>query len=133
MINQIYVKGVTTEMDRVPKMLGVSSENEYGLYQETEMGKYYAKFAPNGSFDNALVRVISHEQAKKLESKICAVIEKESTSVKEALSKIPTINSETITNNMEQIHTQVSENSANISKKIRKDMDSFSTVAKIIC
>ena len=85
------VIGITTERDNIGKMLGVTSERDYGLYQETSMGQYYAKFLPDGTFEEKAVRLISLEQAAELEASGCAAIEKTSENIQEVIADNPVI------------------------------------------
>lgn len=68
--------GVTTEYEKIPEILGVKSESEYGLYLHTDIGDYYGRILPNGTFDNEFVRLISSDQSKEFEDAIIQIIEK---------------------------------------------------------
>ena len=79
------VIGVTTEVESIAKMLGVESEQDYGMYQETLMGRYYAKILPDGTFEEKVVRLISHEQASELEKFACAAIKQADKDIRSSL------------------------------------------------
>ena len=103
------VIGVTTEIESIAKMLGVKSERDYGVYQETQMGRYYAKFLPDGIFEEKVVRLISHEQAAELENSACAAIKKVGENIHKVIASTPVIDMEKVNRNMDAIRSQTKE------------------------
>ena len=92
MEKKIEVIGVTNMPKSVASLLNVKDETEYGLYQETTMGKYYAKRLPDGTLDATnVVRLISDEQAAEMESKLCAMITGESQKFSEYAKSMPVV------------------------------------------
>lgn len=95
MEKMIEVIGTTNQLECVATLLGVKDETEYGLYKETDQGKYYAKRLPDGSLDTAkVVRLLSDEQAVELEAKLCAMIDGESSKFSELTKRIPVFDPE---------------------------------------
>ena len=89
---QIEVIGVTNNPEYIGELLGVDNDSEYDLYQETPMGKYYAKRLADGTLKaDKVVRLISDAQAAKLEAEVCALIERESDKIPELVASIPVI------------------------------------------
>lgn len=70
------VIGTTTAPAYIAEMLGVEKDSEYGMYEESQEGKYFARLLPDGSFDSKLVRLITDKQADKLEADVLASIER---------------------------------------------------------
>lgn len=116
------VIGVTTNVERIAKMLGVESASEYGLYQETPMGRYYAKFLPDGTFEEKLVRLISYEQATELEASACAAIEMASKSIQKIITP-PVIDMDKFNKNMDAIQRQTEERAKQMGKDIKSSLE----------
>lgn len=60
--------GLTTDLAQIANILGVKSADEYSLYEETKLGKFYARILPDGTYDDKVVLLVSSDQADKLES-----------------------------------------------------------------
>lgn len=118
------VIGVTTEYANIAKILGVENENEYGLYQETKMGKYYARILPNGTFDRKVVRLISCEQAAQLNSSICTAIKEAGKKVQKIIDSTPIIDMEQLNKSMEDVHRQSKARAEKIGADIRTSLES---------
>lgn len=117
------VIGVTTEVESIAKMLGVESESDYGLYQETKMGRYYAKFLSDGSFEEKVVRLISHEQAAELETSACAAIKKAGENIQKVIASTPVIDMEKVNRNMDAIRSQAKERAEQMGKDIQRSLE----------
>ena len=98
------VIGVTTETKNIAEMLGVKNETDYGLYQETPMGRYYAKILRDG-MDNKVVRLISHNHARKLETSACATIKEGGELIQKVIDSTPVIDMEKFNHNMDAIRS----------------------------
>ena len=117
------VIGVTTEIESITKMLGVENECEYGLYQETQMGRYYAKVLPDGTFEKKVVRLISHEQAAELENSACAAIKKAGQNIQKVIASTPVIDMEKVNRKMDAICRQTKERAEKMGKEIKSSLE----------
>lgn len=118
------VFGITTDVNSVPKMLGVESENDYGFYQETAMGRYYARYLPDGSFDEEhLIRVMNPEQAAEAEARACAAIESSAKQVKQIIAKTPVIDMDKMQRNMAAIQRQTKERAEQMGRDIKRSLE----------
>lgn len=117
------IVGVTTEYACIADMLGVKTESEFGLYQETSMGKYYAKFLPGGSFEQKVVRLISQEQAAEMESKLVACIELAEKKFGSVISSAPKIDLERFNSGMANIRMQSKARAEAIGKQLKEDLE----------
>lgn len=117
------VIGVTTEYANIAKMLGVENEKEYGLYQETQMGKYYARFLADGTFEEKVVHLISYEQANKLESIVASAIKEADQNVQEVIVSSPVINMNCFNKGMENIHRQSKAKAEEMGQDIRSNLE----------
>lgn len=116
----LTVIGVTTDSSRITTMLGAKNETEYGLYQETAKGKYYASFLPDGSMGNRLVRLVTSEQASELETNALTAINKTAKKIQEIVNSAPVIDLERFRRNMESINLSSKEIAAQIGQDVRK-------------
>ena len=95
MEKNIEAIGATNQLECIATLLGVKDETEYGLYQETDQGKYYAKRLPDGTLDTAkVVRLLSDEQAAELEAELCKMIDGKSSQFSELTQHIPAFDPE---------------------------------------
>lgn len=84
------VIGCTTNEKDIPRLLGVE-KGTIGLYQETEMGKYYGPMS-NGAVDESrLIRLMTAEQAKALEIDAVKMIACSETRMRHLL-EVPKVN-----------------------------------------
>lgn len=110
MEKNIEVIGVTNMPKSVASLLNVKDETEYGLYQETAMGKYYAKRLPDGTLDaTKVVRLISDEQAAEMEAKLCAMITGESEKFSELAKGLPVVCPEKMNAGIYKITDEIAE------------------------
>lgn len=117
------VIGVTTDKERIAKMLGVQDESEYGFYQETDMGKYYARFLEDGTFEPKVVRLISTETAAVLEGNACDAIEKTGEQIKKSISAAPVFNKEKFDARIAEINRQTKERAEQMGKNIKESLE----------
>lgn len=117
------VIGVTTEYASIAEMLGVENEANYGLYQETQMGKYYARILPDGTFENKVVRLISDEQAAKLESAAVASVEKTCKSIQTIIASTPVVDMAQFSKGMEDIQRQVKARVEEMGKNLKSGLE----------
>lgn len=120
---KLEIIGVTTESTSIAKMLGVENETDYGLYQETQMGKYYARILPDGTFDDKVVRLISCEQAAKLESTAVASIDEACKNIQKVIASTPVIDMVRFNKKMEDIRLQFKAKNEEIRKKIQSNLE----------
>lgn len=113
----VKVIGVTTEVDSIGRILGSNKEYEYGLVCETEMGKYYAKFAENGGFQEEYVRLISREQASELEASVVESIENQTQTTATA---VPIIDMEHFKKRLIDIERTIKARTEQMGEDIRK-------------
>ena len=110
MEKKIEVVGVTNMPDHIANLLGVKDETEYGLYQETAKGKYFAKRLSDGTLDPAkVVRLLSDEQAAELEAELCAMIDGESAKFSEITQSVPVIDPKKIAAGASKIASDAAE------------------------
>ena len=119
----IKIIAVTTEYASIAKMLGVENENEYSLYQETKKGKYYARFLPDSTFEEKLVRLISYEKAAELESSAVATIKENGKKIQEIIASAPIINLDRFHKNIEAILFQSKARAKKMGQDIRSSLE----------
>lgn len=112
------VIGITTESENIAKMLGLKSTHEYGLYQETELGSYYSKFLPDGSFEEKVVLLISDDQTSKLEASLSNAIKNAEYKIKKLISANPVIDIASFNKSL----AAVSHHSTELSEQMGKDI-----------
>ena len=117
------VIGVTTEYASIAKMLGVDNEADYGLYQETRMGKYYARFLPGGTFEEKVVRLISYEQAVELEASAVSLVAETYKKFQECSVWASVIDWERFNNRMEDIQLQTKARAEEMGKQLRGSLE----------
>ena len=117
------VIGSTTEVKNIAKMLGVESECDYGLYQETKMGRYYAKFLPDGTFEEKVVRLISDEQAREQENSVYDAINNASKKIQKLISFNPIIDTKKVKRNMIEICSQAKECAERMGESIQHSLE----------
>lgn len=117
------VIGVTTEYTSIAGMLGVENETDYGLYQETKMGKYYARILPNGTFEEKVVRLISYEQATELEATAVAPVGEACKSIQKIIASAPVINWERFNKEMEDIQRQAKAKAEEMGEKLKSSLE----------
>lgn len=120
----LTVIGVTTESSSIARMLGVEKESDYGIYQETTMGRYYARFISDGTFDDArLVRLVSYEQAAELDASAIASIKHSSATIKELMANWPSLDMAKFHENMERISRETAEKARQMGQDIRDNLE----------
>lgn len=100
------VIGTTTAPACIAEMLGVEKDSEYGMYEELDTGKYYARLLSDGSFDSKLVRLITDEQADQLEADVLASIERAEKGIPYFAACIPVISRRCFNRNVSQLGKQ---------------------------
>ena len=117
------VIGVTTEYTSIAKILGVENETDYGLYQETQMGKYYARILPDGTFEEKVVRLISYEQATNLEAIVVASIDEISKNIQKIIDSAPVINWEHFNKRVVDIEHQIKAKAEGLGKELKSSLE----------
>ncbi len=121
----LTVIGLTTEPSKISAMLGVKNENQYGLYQETAKGKYFARFLPDGTMDSRLVRLVTGEQASEIEANALANIESMAKKIQKIANSVPDIDLEGFHRNMENLKLSVRAIAAQIGRDVRRTSELY--------
>ena len=117
------VIGVTTEYTSIVKMLGVDNETDYGLYQETQMGKYYARILPDCTFEEKVVRLIYYEQATQLVATAVASVDEACKNIQKIIASAPVIDLVRFNKGMEDIQRQTKARAEEMGKKLRSSLE----------
>lgn len=117
------VIGITSNPDVIAKMLGVENKSEYGLYQETKMGRYYAKYLSDGSFEPKVVHLVTAEQAAKLEEYACANINPIIENIQGIQAMIPAIDPDKMKEKMAEIGESAKAGAQKMGKEIREKLE----------
>ena len=117
------VIGMTTNVEDIAEKLGVQSDREYGLYHETQMGRYYAKFLPDGTFENKVVRLVTTEQAAEQEATACATIKNAGENIQKAIASVPVIDMDKFNENVEAIQSKTKESAEQMGKTLKNILE----------
>ena len=114
--------GITTESENIAKMLGIENNHEYGLYQETEMGSFYAKFLSDGTFEEKVILFISDTHASGLENYLSSIITHTEKKIEKLISSNPVIDINKFTKNIDAISRHSNELAEQMGKDIQQTL-----------